>query len=257
MTFIKALCIAFSIYSKIPVPTFEWKDEEFKYNLIFFPWVGAVIGVLLMLWSCAAGMLGIDNIIFAFIAAAIPLIVTGGFHVDGYMDVMDAFASHGTREEKLKILKDPHIGAFSVIMLALLGLIYVSAMALVSRNCIMVIACSFFFARALSGISVLRFPKAKHDGMLYSFSEAAGDERAVTVILAVQAAACAALMIASEPVCGAVSAAVGLAVFGYYRYRSMREFGGTTGDAAGYFVTVAETAMCAAAAAYSVVCAVI
>ena len=45
MTALKALCIAFSIYSKIPVPIFDWKEKEMKYQLIFFPWVGAVIGL--------------------------------------------------------------------------------------------------------------------------------------------------------------------------------------------------------------------
>ena len=44
--------------------------------------------------------------------------VTGGFHIDGFMDTMDAFHSYKPREEKLAILKDSHIGAFAVIMLA-------------------------------------------------------------------------------------------------------------------------------------------
>ena len=34
-----------------------------------------------------------------------------------------------------------------------------------------------------------------------------------------------------------------LAVFGYYYYKSKKEFGGITGDLAGYFVTLCEGAL--------------
>lgn len=50
MHILKSLVIAFSIYSKIPVPQFEWKEEDMKYMLCFFPWVGAVIGGCVYLW---------------------------------------------------------------------------------------------------------------------------------------------------------------------------------------------------------------
>lgn len=37
------------MYSKIPMPQFKWNDDDMKYMLVFFPWIGAVIGLLLML----------------------------------------------------------------------------------------------------------------------------------------------------------------------------------------------------------------
>ena len=46
---------------------------------------------------------------------AIPLMITGGFHVDGFMDTMDAFHSYQEKEQKLNILKDSHIGAFAAV----------------------------------------------------------------------------------------------------------------------------------------------
>ena len=47
----------------------------------------------------------------------------GGFHADGFLDVSDSLCSYGSREKKLEILKDPHIGAFAVIRLAVYYLI--------------------------------------------------------------------------------------------------------------------------------------
>ena len=41
--------------------------------------------------------------------------------MDGYMDTMDAFHSYQPKERKLEILKDSHIRAFAVIMLAVYG----------------------------------------------------------------------------------------------------------------------------------------
>lgn len=73
-----------------------------------------------------------------------PLIITGGFHVDGFMDTMDALHSYQPRERKLEILKDSHIGAFSVIKLAEFGLIYVAALSqIVDYRALEVFCCGF------------------------------------------------------------------------------------------------------------------
>ena len=63
--------------------------------------------------------LALEKMCFAFVGLAIILLVTGGIHMDGYMDTMDALHSYGNREKKLEILKDSHIGAFAVIMTVL------------------------------------------------------------------------------------------------------------------------------------------
>ena len=82
MHIIKAMIIAFSTYSKIPMPQFEWKEEDMRYSMCFFPWVGAVIGALVFAWYRIAQKLGFHEWTYVCIATAIPLLVTGGFHVD-------------------------------------------------------------------------------------------------------------------------------------------------------------------------------
>ena len=76
--------IAFSMYSKIPMPQFEWKDEDMRYALCFFPWVGAVIGVLWYLWKWICDRFAVGTLCYAVVGTAIPILVTGGFHVDGF-----------------------------------------------------------------------------------------------------------------------------------------------------------------------------
>ena len=118
MHIIRGIAVAFSTYSKIPMPQFVWKEEDMRYSMCFFPWIGAVIGAILWGWFRLSALLGISTLAFILISAALPLIITGGFHVDGFMDTMDALHSYQPRERKLEILKDSHIGAFSVIKLA-------------------------------------------------------------------------------------------------------------------------------------------
>lgn len=243
MTFLKALCISFSIYSKIPVPIFEWKENELRYHLIFFPWIGAVIGALLMLWTWVSARFAVCQTAYVLVMTAIPILVTGGFHIDGFMDTTDALRSYKTREEKLDILKDPHIGAFSVIMLAALGLIFIAALAQTDAVYIPLLAGSFFLSRTLSGLAVVLFPSAKKDGMLSEFNKTAKNTAKKTVVttLLIQLAACGAYLIIMDTIAGGVMLAAAALTFIYYRQKSLREFGGITGDTAGWFVVVCET----------------
>ena len=42
MHIIRGIAVAFSTYSKIPMPQFVWKEEDMRYSMCFFPWIGAV-----------------------------------------------------------------------------------------------------------------------------------------------------------------------------------------------------------------------
>lgn len=248
MRIIKSFFISFSIYSKIPVPQFAWKEEDMRYTLCFFPWIGAVIGALELLWFWLCGWLGIGTLCYTAVGTAIPLVISGGFHVDGFVDTMDAFHSYQNRERKLEILKDSHIGAFAVIMLMLYYLIYAGAFSEIRQwKSMGVLAAGFFASRCLSGIGVVSFPSAKSDGLLYLFASSA-HEWIVKISLYVQLVLCFGLMLVINIRTGSAVIFAALGSFAYYRYRSIKELGGITGDTAGYFVTVCEAAMVVAAA---------
>ena len=86
--------------------------------------------------------------------------------------------------------------------------------------------------------------------MLRTFADSA-EKKTVVCILSLQLAACAIGMLVLSP-CAGVAAFVGAAgAFACYRYRSYREFGGITGDTAGYFVLLCEVVIVIAAAAGS------
>ena len=101
---LRSLLSAFLMYSRIPVPQVEWKEENRRYSLGFFPLVGAVTGGLVFLWRLLCGNISAGPWIFAAGAVLIPVLVTGGIHLDGFCDVTDAKASYGDREKKLEIM---------------------------------------------------------------------------------------------------------------------------------------------------------
>lgn len=248
MKLLKPLIIAFSVYSKIPMLQFEWKEEDMKYVLCFFPWVGAVIGGVVYLWNWLCDTFGIGELCYVLIGAAVPLFVTGGFHVDGFMDTMDAFHSYQPKERKLEILKDSHIGAFAVIMLAVYGMFYLAAFSEITDTSLLRIVCSgFFLARCLSGIGVVSFPAAKKEGMLFWFASNA-QRVIVKGVLYVQCAACIAFMLIQSFFAGITIAAAAFFVLVYYYFRCKKEFGGITGDTAGYFLVLCEGVIMAVAA---------
>ena len=104
--------------------------------------------------------------------------------------------------------------------------------------------------RALSGLSVLCFPKARKDGLAATFAKGTGSEApAVKAVLAVWLlVGIAFVFLVSGTVTAVVLTVAAAAVFLWYHHMAMHEFGGTTGDLAGYFLQTAELVMVAALA---------
>ena len=246
MRIIKSILIAFSMYSRIPVPQFKWEEEEYSHALSFLPFIGIVIGALEAgVWRLCC-MFDIPVFVTASLLCLVPIVITGGFHLDGYMDVCDALSSYSGRERSLEIMKDPHIGAFAVIGFARFSLLFIAAVYLLSWagegkpdfGGIYLFALIFVFVRALCGVLSLCLPKAKSDGMLSR--EAGGSSNTDFLFMTFEAAVSGLLMIYLDRAAG-ISVFAALIVFCfYYRYLCLKKFGGVTGDTAGMFVARGE-----------------
>lgn len=247
MHILRSMCSAFLMYSKIPVPQVEWKEENKRYAFCFFPLIGVVIGAVFLLWCHVCGRWHAGKVLFAVGGMLIPLVITGGIHLDGFLDVSDARSSYGTREKLLEIMSDSHIGAFAVIHLAALLLVQLGCLTEVhTREQMFLIAIGFVASRALSGLAAVTFRGAKKDGTLQSFARPAYKNVTVAVLGTV-ALACAAGACIVNWRMGLVSIATGAGTFLYYRIFSYRRFGGITGDLAGYFLQIFETMILVAA----------
>lgn len=118
-----ACAAAFQFLTRLPVPvTLQYDHAMFRRSVVFYPLVGAVLGLLLSL-----GGLLLQSFLPPAAAAALMLLLwvamTGALHLDGLMDTADGILSHRSREQMLEIMKDSRVGAMGVVACVLLLLI--------------------------------------------------------------------------------------------------------------------------------------
>lgn len=85
--------VAFAMFSKIPMPRADWTKENMKYMFCFFPFIGTVIGILTMVVAWLGLRFGYEPGFVTVVLVLIPVLVTGGIHVDGLLDTSDALSS--------------------------------------------------------------------------------------------------------------------------------------------------------------------
>lgn len=243
MIVLQTMAVAFAMFSALPVPQFTWNSKNMRYALCAFPLIGGVIGAL---WSLC-GALPLPDMIRAGGFCLIPVLVTGGIHLDGYADTSDALSSYGDREEKLEILKDPHCGAFAVIRLCSYFAAYFALCGCVAFTPRVGVLWTLALVgeRALSGLAVAAFPLAKNTGLAHTFATAA-DRVRVRQVLAVL---CAMLAVGLTALGGWALVLAAGCVFARYYVVAKNQFGGVTGDLAGWFLQKCEIWMLAALAA--------
>ncbi len=244
MRVIRSLVIAFSTYSRIPMPQVEWSDENRKYAMCFFPLIGAAIGVSLWVWLRLCEALGVGSLLKGATAALIPLLITGGIHMDGFMDTSDALASWQPMERRLEILKDTHVGAFAVINCAGYLLLFAGLLGEATLHDAPLIGMCFVISRALSAWALAFFKSARKNGMLDNFARTA-HQKLVSVSCGVYALLCGAVWLIFGGWTALFCFAGAALCLAHYRRMAYKLFGGVTGDLAGWFVEITEIVLIA------------
>lgn len=245
---LSGLVTAFSMYSALPMPQLEWTSDTMKYALCFFPLVGAAVGALCWLWGWLCGVWALSGWLFAGGMILIPLLVTGGIHLDGFVDTSDGLHSHLEPAKKLEIMKDPHIGAFGVIRCGMyLVALLVLAGALAEKPAALpVYVLGFMTARGFSAFAIVTFPAAKNTGLARLFADNAS-KKTVRVVAVLFVLLGFGLMMDWNLWLGLGTAILSLLLYLWFYRMSRREFGGITGDLAGYLVCLLEMLFLAAA----------
>ena len=234
----RAFLMCLSMFSVIPIPGSVWDEEARPLMTLFLPAVGLVRGGVWTLLAYLTRLLELPGLVGAAILCAYPFLVTGGIHMDGYLDVTDAVKSYRALEERRKILKDPNVGSFAVLAGILLVMTQFALLASAGEDAelfsLLLIPAVSRTAAALA-VTVLR-PMAVSE---YSGAYRKGVKRSHTVILSA--------LLAAELAAGffflGKSGFAGLAVIlGYchHIYRAFRSLDGMSGDVSGYALTFAE-----------------
>lgn len=230
----QSMIIAFSMYSKIPMPKVVWNEKNMKYAFCFFPFVGAVVGLVIYIAASLGLKLGMGKLLFAAIMTVIPILITGGIHVDGFLDTMDALSSYGDREKKLAILKDSNSGAFAIVGAVCYFVLTLGFWSEVKLEVLGVIAIGYALSRTLSGLSIVSFPLARNTGLAATFKNGA-HRKCCQIVMLIYLVLEVIIMLYIQPMVAIISLLGVAGVFAYHYYICKTQFGGITGDLAGYF----------------------
>ncbi len=232
----ETVVVAFSMFSAIPVPQIPWNARNMRYSLCAFPLIGWVVTLFCMGWWQLCMVLALPAVLRGAGLCLLPVIVTGGIHLDGFADTCDALACHGGTEKRQEILKDPHLGAFAVIRLCVYFAACFALCAALRAPRLTALLGLFGLSRCLSALALTIFPIREGSGLARTFADAA-DRKRVRAALIPLTAVCALLLGFGGSWLSV--AAAGL-VFVYYRRLCVREFEGLSGDLAGWFLQTAE-----------------
>lgn len=115
----RSLILAVQFLTRLPTPQLQAFDPAWLADAArWFAPVGLLVGAVVWLAVLAGSLL--DPWLAALLGLLAWLWVTGGLHLDGLADLADAQgAAHRSRERFLEVLKDPHLGSFGVMSMAM------------------------------------------------------------------------------------------------------------------------------------------
>ncbi|EJF88740.1 adenosylcobinamide-GDP ribazoletransferase [Bartonella tamiae] len=104
--------------TRIPVSNNWFEDKNnIADDVVFFPLVGFFIGLLSAVIFVIASFLGFPPLMSALFSVLAIIFTTGALHEDGLADLADALFVAKTKNDRLAIMKDSHIGTYGTIAL--------------------------------------------------------------------------------------------------------------------------------------------
>lgn len=242
MQILRSIAAAFSMFSILPAPRVNWEKANMRYALAALPLVGCVIGAAVYGWLALCGALSLGTLLRAMGIALLPTLLSGGVHMDGFLDTSDALFSHAPMEQKRAILKDPRCGAGAILACAAYYLLYTALAAELARatDAMRALCLTPVLSRAAAGLLSLSARESDASNGLLRFFRGAADKRTAIALLVVWVgAACAVPSMRSMLYLPALLLGTGLAAAIAARTAS-KQFGGMSGDLAGYAVQLCE-----------------
>lgn len=230
-----ALCLVFFTRIRLPA-VLDLSSVTLASGVWAFPLVGLLVGGVgaAILWG--GQQIGLSALVTAFLVVAAQVWFTGGLHEDGLADSADGMASHRSKEEKLAILRDSHIGTFGV--LALIVVLGLRVSLLTELQNVHALLLAALMSRL--GMALLMFisPQARSEGL----SAVAGTPKPFAITAAFFMAILSGVYLVGAPVTLGVFVLLLSAVWAM-KQLAMQHFGGITGDVIGACQQLSEVAL--------------
>jgi len=235
----RAFIIALQFLTCIPLnPGMKVNEEEVGRSMLYFPLVGLCMGACLALARIPLAALlpqsMADGMIIALLAA-----LSGAIHLDGLADTADGIAGGKDREDRLRIMKDPRVGAIGVVCVVMVIMLkYVALMAMpmhLKSSALLLVPVIGRWAQLLVAY------RADYAGLTRGIGFTFTRQVTLPVVL------CTSLLVGAFAyylfsLKGAVVAVASLAACLAYTAYFRRTLGGVTGDVLGAATELAETA---------------
>lgn len=209
---------------------------------ITLAWLGMLIGAAdyAVLWS-----LSHFTITPLFVALALVLtsaIITGGLHLDGFIDTCDAFFSYRDIPKRHEILDDPRVGAFGVMAFVFLILVKITLLYELLQLGVVswwVLILLPFMTRNGMLLFLLTTKPAKDKGIAHFFMQKLHKKTAYFALFQLNAII-ALFVLLSASILPIILAIVLLVTVVIYRSFALRNFDGISGDLLGAYIEGAE-----------------
>jgi adenosylcobinamide-GDP ribazoletransferase len=247
----ESLLVALAFLTVVPVRLRALPPAEVVARSRFwYPVVGVLLGAALGGWAALLAASPLAVAVRAFLVLLAWVVLTGALHLDGLCDLCDGLFGGRTPEDRLRILKDPHLGTFGLAggVLLLLGKFALLSEALsrgpAEAGWLVGSAVAASRCLALCVAAGARYPRPEGTGK--ALVEATRGWEAVPF-----AALAAGLSLpaawAADPLLVPAPFLAALVVVGALRLLCVRRLGGITGDCLGAAIELSEVAVLLAA----------
>ncbi len=94
------------------------RDEELGLAAAFFPLVGGILGILLVILNAILLFVLPRNTTDLILIIAL-ILLTGGLHLDGLADSIDGLYASKNREKALHVMRDSRLGSMGAVAIIL------------------------------------------------------------------------------------------------------------------------------------------
>ncbi|WP_246569617.1 adenosylcobinamide-GDP ribazoletransferase [Lentibacillus saliphilus] len=249
-SYINGMILTLQFFSVIPINrNVPMTTTHIERAIRLFPVLGLLFGVL---YGSMAFLLHdwtpLSPLAVTFFIWLFMIVITGGIHLDGWMDVGDAFFSYRDRAKRLEIMKDPRIGAFgvlsvNVLLTAKFVFIY-ETISMATNITWLLVAMIPFYGRMMMGLILVRVPAVKEEGLGNLFQQAA---RPSTLLSYLVMYGLLLLVLGLWDISALLSilimGGITLLLFWWLKNRISVAFGGITGDVVGAAVEGTEVCL--------------
>jgi len=210
----------------------------------WYPIIGLLLGLVLGGWTEMVSRLG-EPLLQAFFILLAWIGLTGALHVDGFCDLSDGLFGGRTPEDRLRIMKDPHLGTFGLVggVLLLLGK-FVALQSVIrgygSTTSAWLVCAALVISRCLVLCVAAKAHYPRRDGTGKALVEATGwSEAGGFAVLAAGIACSAASYYSAWAIAVSLFLCPFLAIM-LLRWICQRRLGGITGDCLGAAIELCE-----------------